>query len=107
MLSGFTNPVVYIFDYPSLQQGILKVRFSLPYSDLESLSEEERKAYLEWGNPLEWSHTLDDQIGGQLDAGFVLAGFYEDYDNDPADPLRNIMPTFIATRAVKLGYLYR
>ena len=38
---------------------------------------------------------------GQLDAGFLLAGFYE--DRDPAHPLARFLPTFIATRAVKPG----
>ena len=36
----------------------------------------------------------DDQIGGQLAAGFVLAGFFE--DNDPSHPLAKFLPTFIA-----------
>jgi hypothetical protein len=45
---------------------------------------------------------LEDQIGGQLEAGFVLTGFYEDcYDNDVDDPLSRYLATFIATRAVK------
>ena len=31
------------------------------------------------GAPLEHSHTLTDQIGGQLNAGFQLVAMYEDY----------------------------
>jgi hypothetical protein len=47
-----------------------------------------------------WSTgTLQDQIGGQLDAGFLLAGFYE--DRDSAHPLAKLLPTFAATRAVR------
>jgi hypothetical protein len=46
-----------------------------------------------------YGHTLEDQLGGQLDAGFVLTGFYE--DRDPAHPLAKFLPAFIATRAVK------
>ena len=42
---------------------------------------------MEKGWPLEYSHTLTDQIGGQLDAGFVLTALYEDHHppewNDP------------------------
>jgi hypothetical protein len=43
----------------------------------------------------------EDQVGGQLAAGFLLAGFYE--DRDPAHPLARFLPTFVATRAVKPG----
>jgi hypothetical protein len=51
---------------------------------------------------LEFGHTLEDQIGGQLEAGFVLTGFYEDYfGSDVDDPLSRYLATFIATRAVK------
>jgi hypothetical protein len=48
-----------------------------------------------------YGHTLADQIGGQLDAGFLLAGFYE--DRDPGHLLATFLPTFIATRALKPG----
>ncbi len=50
--------------------------------------------------PLEFGHTLTDQIGGQLDAGLVLTGFYEDIW--PGVTLNEYTPTYIATRAVKL-----
>lgn len=46
-----------------------------------------------------FGHTLADQPGGQLAAGFVMAGFYE--DANPAQLLATHMPTFMATRAVK------
>jgi len=98
-LAGFNNPVLYIFDQTLMEKGELVVRYSLPYSDLTSMSEEARRAYLETGNALEFGHTLDDQIGGQLKAGFLLAGFYEDYETEGT--LRHHMPTYIATRAVK------
>ena len=49
--------------------------------------------------PLEFGHTLDDQIGGQLAAGFVLTGFYEDIDPDTI--LGQRIPSYIATKALK------
>ena len=49
--------------------------------------------------PLMFGHTLGDQIGGQLDAGFVLTDMFEDRDPDSA--LSEYMPTYLATRAVK------
>jgi SAM-dependent methyltransferase len=99
LLSGFTNPVVYIFDQDLVERGVFEVKYALPYSDLSSLTKEERQRYIDQEEPLEFGHTLEDQIGGQLDAGFVITGFFEDYA--PDEPLSNYMPTFIATRAVK------
>lgn len=99
LLAGFNNPAQYIFDWTLADQGILQVRHQLPYSDLTHLTPEERQRYVDDLQPMEFSHTLDDQIGGQLDAGFVLAGFYE--DGWEGVELAKYMPIFIATRAVK------
>jgi|GEM_PF-6786054 len=45
---------------------------------------------------------LEAQIGGQLEAGFLLAGFYEDnWPPSASHPLSRYMPCFFATRAVK------
>ena len=73
---------------------------SIPYSDVTSLSDEERRRYTEPGEPLAFGHTLEDQIGGQTDAGFVIAGFYGDRHVDD-DVVSRYMPCFGATRAVK------
>jgi SAM-dependent methyltransferase len=99
LLSGFNNPAVYLFDYERYDQGFLDVKNSLPYSDQESLSQEQRQEYMQKGYPFEFSHSLDDQIGGQIDAGFLIAGFYEDIA--PGELMEKYMPSFIATRAVK------
>jgi SAM-dependent methyltransferase len=103
LLSGFINPAIYLFDYELADStGVLKVKYSLPYSDETGLEEKERATRIEDGSPLEFSHTLDDLIGGQLDAGFVITGFYEDRQKaEENEPLAAYMPTCIATRAVK------
>jgi SAM-dependent methyltransferase len=100
MLAGFCNPVLYLFDYRASQRGELVVRHRLPYSDLTSIGAEERQQLIDDGDPLSFGHSLGDQIGGQLAAGFVLTGFYEDYWNE-CEPIAMYMPTFVATRAVK------
>jgi SAM-dependent methyltransferase len=104
LLAGFANPIVYLFDYELADQaGILQVKHAIPYSDLDSLSEEQKERYVEDGEPFEFGHTLDDQIGAQLEAGFVLTGFYEDgYGGQGDDLLSRYIDGFIATRAVKL-----
>jgi len=99
LLSGFTNPVLYIFDGFLAEQGVLTVRHPLPYSDLRSLTDEERGRYIAEDEPMVFGHTLEDQIGGQLDAGFHLTGMYE--DSWQGQPLSEYMPTFIATRALR------
>ena len=103
MVAGFNSPAVYLFDYELAERtGQLQVRYRLPYSDVEQLPEQERQHYLEEGLPFEFSHTLDEQIGGQIEAGFIITGFYEDYD-DPASAklLSSYMPVYLATRATK------
>jgi SAM-dependent methyltransferase len=99
MLSGFMNPVHYLFDFAAMERGELRVAHSIPYSDLESMSVEERARLIAEDSPLEFGHTLADQIGGQLEAGFSLAGFYEDVDPDSI--LSRYIPTYIASRALK------
>jgi SAM-dependent methyltransferase len=99
LLTGFMNPVHYIFDLYKMDEGILEVAHSIPYSDLTSLSKEELEEYLEKGLPLEFGHSLTDLIGGQCAAGFVITDMYEDIMLD--SPLRNYHPNYMATRAVK------
>ena len=100
LLAGFCNPVLYIFDIDLMdEQGKLEVRYAIPYSDLESPAPDKRQQYLETGGPLEFGHSLEDQIGGQLKAGFVLTGYFDDID--PETELCKYIPTFIATRAIK------
>ena len=101
LLAGFMNPVQYLFDDIALGRGELRVAHRIPYSDLDGPTEEERARLVAEGRPLEFGHTLGDQIGGQIDAGFVLTGFYEDID--PESVLGEHIPSYIATRALKPG----
>ena len=99
LLAGFLNPALYLFDTDLAERGELKVRYALPYSDLTDMPKDELRRRMDAGEPLEFSHSLEDQIGGQLDAGFLISGFYEDRHQDYA-PGR-FMPTYCATRSVK------
>lgn len=99
LLAGFLNPDFYIFDTALAERGILEIKNSIPYSDVESLSEEERARRVAGREVFEFSHTLTDLIGGQLDAGFLLTGLYEDRHKTASQS--EYMPTYIATRAVK------
>jgi len=102
LLAGMLNPAFYCFDYDKLEQGVMEVAHRLPYADVTSLDAEALARHKASGEALEWSHTLDDQIGGQLEVGFLLAGFFEDrFGPGMIDPLDETMPTMVATRAVK------
>jgi len=102
LLAGFMNPDVFIFDADaSEKRGELIVRHALPYSDLTHLTPTERAALFGPDAPVEYSHTLTEQIGGQLEAGFVLTGFTESPLH--VGPTAAFMPGYFATRAVKPG----
>jgi SAM-dependent methyltransferase len=103
LLSGFNNPFIYIFDRLAAEKGFLELRHPLPYSDSGSLTEAETNIIIEKKDAFEFSHTLETQIGGQIQAGFVITGFYEDGWTDEARILNKYSPTFIATKAIKLN----
>jgi SAM-dependent methyltransferase len=103
LLAGFMNPMVYIFDAQAQERGELVVRFALPYADLADLPADELKRAIERDHTVEFSHTLEHQIGGQLRAGFVLTHLFEDTDSEGSDsPRSRYFPTSIATRALKM-----
>jgi len=99
LLAGFPNPVQYLFDDIALERGELRVAHRIPYSDLDGPTDEGRARLVGDGRPLEFGHTLGDQIGGQIAAGFMLTGSYEDID--PESILGDYIPSYIATRALK------
>jgi hypothetical protein len=73
------------------------VEFNLPYADSEH--PEIAARLMEAGEALEHSHTLTEQLGGQLDAGFQIISMFEDEHADFV--LSEYTPTYIATRAIK------
>lgn len=100
LMTGFMNPVHYLFDLYKADEGILEVAHSIPYSDLTSIPKEDLDELIEKGLPVEFGHSLTDLLGGQCNAGFVITDMYEDYMLD--SPLHNYHPNYMATRAVKL-----
>ncbi|MGG0301821.1 class I SAM-dependent methyltransferase [Bacillus albus] len=101
LISGFTNPLLWIFDDYQEQKGILDVKHSIPSSTLDYLPENEVQDYVNSNQTIEYAHTLEDQIQGQVEAGLVITGFFED-DFGGTRILDKYIKTFIATRAVKL-----
>lgn len=99
LLAGFLNPMTFIFDEAAAADGELVVCHRLPYSDATHLSSEELRTLEARGEPFVFSHSLEAQIGGQLDAGLAVTHLFE--DDWPGKPLSMYAPSFIATRAVK------
>jgi SAM-dependent methyltransferase len=91
LLAGFMNPTTFIFDGAKLEAGLFEVAHSLPYCNVDSQEGA--------GRILKFSHSLEHQIDGQLRAGFVLTGLFE--DNHAASPLSAHFPVCVATRAIK------
>lgn len=49
-----------------------------------------------------FSHTMEAQLGGMTDAGFVITGFYEDRRTDEdGNPIRFYMPSDFVVRALR------
>lgn len=103
LLSGFMNPMFFLFDHEEAEEsGILQVKYALPFSDLKSLPKEKLEKVREEGSPYEFGHTLEDQIGGQIEAGFLICGLYEDDWDENATPLNKFASTYICTLGRKL-----
>lgn len=98
MIAGHNNPNEFIFDLEALEKGEFVVRHKIPYSDLTSISKEEFERITS-NEGVCFGHSLDDLIQGQIDAGFLIGGFYEDTSGSP---LAEYIPTFFATKAIRL-----
>ena len=102
LLTGFMNPTFFWFDHEACEKsGEWVVKYPLPFSELTSLPPERVAKLVESNEILEFGHSLDAQIGGQLRAGMVVTELYEDDWSDEATPLNKYGPTYIATLAQK------
>lgn len=93
LLAGFGNELIYAFDDDERE---LVQR--LPYNPLRDKAL--YRAGLESDSGVQFSHTIEEQIGGQLRAGLVLTDIYGDTSGRGGLHDLNV-PTFTATRSVK------
>jgi SAM-dependent methyltransferase len=102
LLAGFMNPGYFLFDHEEAHaSGTLTVKYALPYAEPGSLDGEARRRWEEEGHAAQFSHSLEDQIGGQLAAGLVVTGCYEDTWSAEATLLDRFTPVSLATRSVR------
>jgi len=78
LFTSVTNPFTYIFDEAKIPKGKLRVKYTLPYSDLKSLSPEQREKMEKSHDTFEFSHSMDSLFGGLCRTGFTIEGFYTD-----------------------------
>ena len=93
LLSGVDHYINHIVD-----ENEKEIINSLPFDPTEN--EEYRKQLERDDAGMQFSHTLEEQIGGQLEAGFTLLDLYEDTNGEGRLHKMNI-PTFIAMRSKK------
>ena len=93
LLAGLDNGINFLFD----DDGST-VTNKLPFNPLKD--EKLMAQSMKNDDGIQFSHTIEEQIGGQLRAGFMLTDVYEDTNGYGVLQDFNV-PTFWATRAVK------
>ena len=94
LLAGMDNGFNYLFD----DEESLTITGHLPFDPLKN--EDQMRLLEREDGGVQFSHTIAEQIGGQMEAGFRLTGVYE--DTNGSGPLHERgVPCFWATRAVR------
>ncbi len=94
LMAGLDNGINFLFDENKEEE----IRFSLPFNPLRDQSLMEMLNTNDDG--VQFSHTLEEQIRGQIKAGFQLLDLYED-TNGSGFLHEHGVPTFWATLARK------
>lgn len=94
LLAGCDNGINFLFENDAEP---LEIKYVLPFNPLRN---PEHRRLIEMGDAYQFSHTYEEQVGGQLKAGFRLTDLFDDTNNTGALCNYNV-PTFVATRAVK------
>lgn len=93
LLAGLDNGMNFAFDCDET-----KLENVLPFNPLKN--EAHRKIMEAEDGGYQFSHTIEEQIGGQLSAGFRLTHVFDD-TNGSGNLHEHNVPTFWVTRAVK------
>ena len=93
LLSGVDLNINYIVD-----EDEREIVNTLPFDPLKNEAQRRQLEAADAG--MQFSHSLEEQIGGQLEAGFRLLGLYED-TNGTGRLHEMHIPTFLAMRSVQ------
>lgn len=80
----------------------LKVVNPLPFNPLK-MPKEKLEAMTANGDGIQFSHTSEEQIGGQLKAGFMLKASYGGRNRESSNEIGKYYPQHIAALAVLAG----
>lgn len=93
LLAGLDNGLNYVFD-----EDETDIVNTLPFDPLSNPEHARQLARDDGG--MQFSHTLEEQFGGQLEAGFQLTALFED-TNGVGKLYEHNIPTYVASRSVK------
>jgi len=93
LMAGMGNGFEFVTDW-----GGTEIKYSLPYNPLKS--KELYEQAMRSNDGVQFSHTLNEQIRGQIQSGFRLIDLYEDVDKEGTSARFNI-PVYWATLAEK------
>lgn len=99
LLAGMCNSIVYMFD--DVEEEPLVAKFKLPWNPLRDRGLYENYVEPDGDENLTFSHSLEESIGGQLKAGFVLTDITE--ARNPGSLLSSYCPEYFSTRSVKMS----
>ena len=99
LMMAFVKEEFFLFEPDFMKEDYLISRHSLPFHPLKDLSKEELDKRRAERMPLAFSHTLTEQIGGLIKAGFEITDLYEDCDGGGL--FDKYMNSYVAVRAVK------
>lgn len=94
LLAGWDNGINYLFEDDDEE----RVCCALPFDPLSNPVQYEASVKNDWG--IQFSHTIEEEMDGQLRAGFTLTGIYGDTNGSGHLHELNV-PTFYASRCVK------
>lgn len=94
------NPAMYLFDVKALERGRMKIRYTLPFSSIHSLSERKRRKMERDCDTFEFSFTLDMIFSSLISSGFVIDGFFSEKSGfEPVDSF--IQDCYLTVSATK------
>lgn len=93
LLAGIDNGIGYAFNGDETE-----LEYKLPFNPLKDKKLYDDSIKNDWG--IQFSHTIEEQVGGQLQAGLTLTDIYQDTSGHGRLHDFNV-PTYYATRAIK------
>lgn len=99
LMMAFVKEEHFMFEPDFKNEDYLITRHTLPFNPMKDLTETEKEKKIEEQMPLAFSHTLTEQIGGLLKAGFEITDLFEDCDGGGL--FDKYMNSYVAVRAIK------